>query len=88
MKETFVTFSNRQLILDKNQSERIMPQLSELQQTTSTDTFMLGPGQRSDGEEYLVLDARSAQRPTGMVEEKLSRLIPADFSRLLFGKPR
>ncbi|GEM_PF-1547933 len=65
-----------------------MPQLSELQQTASKDAFMFRAGQDFDGVERLVVDARSSQRTTGMVEEKLSRLLPADFNRLVFGKPR
>jgi len=65
-----------------------MPQLSELQQTASKDSFTFRVGHYSRGEESLVVDARSCQRPMGLVEEKLSRLIAADFNRLLFGKPR
>ena len=65
-----------------------MPQLSELQQTASKDSFTFQGGHYSQGEESLVVDARSSQRPMGMVEEKLSRLVAADFNRLLFGKPR
>ncbi len=65
-----------------------MPQLSELQQTASKESFTSRAGQYPQGEESLVVDARSCQRPMGMVEEKLSRLVTADFNRLLFGKPR
>ncbi|HQX48319.1 MAG TPA: hypothetical protein PLY87_14235 [Planctomycetaceae bacterium] len=65
-----------------------MPQLSELQQTASKDAFVARTCQNSEGGEKLVADARAMQRPPGMVEEKLSKLIRADFSRVLSVKPR